>query len=330
MNDIVIFGAVSSGKSTFINALFGDNVAKTGDGITTSEATKYKYNDKLNIIDLPGINEDTGNSDLFIQRYKPYFIKAKIVFCIFDKTSAYTMKKIYDKVMSGRDIKDSYFILNKSDEIDDIDDVINGINETVGIAKVVVTSSRLAYSSIQYNKNVTTPDNIKFLKKYLFTKELNYHIVNKAYINSNFSNIKLLLEKISTKCDEELNDKFIELIERNNIIPNQLLFNLYDFRQTSICSFKDTRLERNIINLKYIVNSNIIDRFQSEYLMWLCKKEYLGNRIFNMRYIVSGNDITYVKNDNKFYKVYIQYDITNTEQIKVNKILGYTQIYFTS
>lgn len=326
MISVSIFGSVSSGKSTFINALFGSNIAKTGDGITTDKATSYKYNN-IEIIDLPGINEDVTDGSLFIEKYKKYLVKSDFMFCIFDKSSAFTMKKLYNIISKDRDdIYTTYFILNKIDNIDDIDEVVKGIEDTVDCRNIVMISSRLAYSANQYNSNQLTSENENFLKKYLFTKKLDKYLVNKAYYESNFNEIKILLSHIEEQYRNKIHKIFTDIIEDNNIIPNHILFNLYDFRQTSICSFKDKNLELLINNLKYINNNNDINRYQLEFIIALLNKFYIKKNIFNYNYVYEGTDSTFIKYRNDYYKVFIEYKATNTSYINVSNIIGYKKI----
>jgi len=53
---IMVYGTYNAGKSTLINALFGqEELAKTGDAPETSTVSEYEYNG-YTIYDTPGIN----------------------------------------------------------------------------------------------------------------------------------------------------------------------------------------------------------------------------------------------------------------------------------
>ena len=57
--NIGLFGQTSTGKSTMINSLLGEEVAKTGYGETTIYAEPYKSKTaKYTLHDLPGKNDD--------------------------------------------------------------------------------------------------------------------------------------------------------------------------------------------------------------------------------------------------------------------------------
>lgn len=219
--DCVVFGAVSSGKSTFINALLQSNVCVTGDGITTREKKEYPLG-ILNIIDLPGINE---NGDRFVNEYRYEFINAFAIFCIFDKTSAGTIRKYYDDVMELRRNKSRiYFILNKIDDIDNIDEVVRDIRKTVGNQPIFTISARLAHSVYQYRDGFVDNQNIRFLQQYSMTRELNDEDIENAYKDSEFDDVKVKIENLSTIIDIDFKFELIKIIEKNNIIPNEILF----------------------------------------------------------------------------------------------------------
>jgi GTP-binding protein EngB required for normal cell division len=58
-NNIAFFGLTATGKSTILNKLFGQKVAETGIGETTSRITSYKTKDFI-LWDIPGKNDEVS------------------------------------------------------------------------------------------------------------------------------------------------------------------------------------------------------------------------------------------------------------------------------
>lgn len=52
---IMVYGIYNAGKSTLINALIGERVAKTGDIPMTSSVDDYRWNNSI-ILDTPGVD----------------------------------------------------------------------------------------------------------------------------------------------------------------------------------------------------------------------------------------------------------------------------------
>ena len=94
---IGLVGLVSAGKSSIINALVGDKVAKTGICRTTTEPSLYENlisddNIKYNIYDLPGISDIEDTTNKYTEVVYSIIKKCNIVFWVSDIHKAFLTK----------------------------------------------------------------------------------------------------------------------------------------------------------------------------------------------------------------------------------------------
>lgn len=249
-NDCVVFGAVSSGKSTFLNALLQKCEFAMGEGVTTRERSSYPLG-RLNLVDLPGVNE---NNKKYMEQYRKDFTNAMLVFCVLDKQSVSTMLPYYTTLLEYRskaNKKNIFLVVNKSDEIDDVYQIEKELKSyrIHGLAdcKTFFVSSRLALSVYDVRNNTENLwiDSIKYVKEYLFGKcgnsqKISSEMLDNVYESSGFEKIKNVIEHMS---NIELNEMLMKIVNENDIVPNRILLN-------SIKNFNEkNKLIRNVIKI---------------------------------------------------------------------------------
>ncbi|OBV30165.1 hypothetical protein BKN38_09945 [Helicobacter sp. CLO-3] len=90
---IMLFGQYNAGKSTLLNALFGKEVAKTGDTPETYEVTPYKYGG-YTIWDTPGLNAKDDHTKITDEHYK----KCEVVIFVLSGDGAVENQGVYDLI----------------------------------------------------------------------------------------------------------------------------------------------------------------------------------------------------------------------------------------
>lgn len=138
----VLIGNVNSGKSSTINALMDDKVArvssKPGETINIEE---HKYADKILFVDTPGLDDIIkDNSETTLDYYK----KADIILFFLNAAGnvlSLTEKKVFEKIKKHNE--NIIIVLNKIDAAEDIPQLENYIAEELGREhKIIPISSK--------------------------------------------------------------------------------------------------------------------------------------------------------------------------------------------
>ncbi len=91
---LMIYGTYNSGKSTLLNALFGEEEkAKTGDAPETAQVHGYQYNG-YTIYDTPGINAPIKHEEVTTEHLN----KSEIVLFVMSNDGSFEEEYVYDRI----------------------------------------------------------------------------------------------------------------------------------------------------------------------------------------------------------------------------------------
>ena len=125
---LMIYGTYNAGKSTLLNALFGqDEMAKTGDTPETKDVKPYKYNG-YTIYDTPGLNAK-GEDDMTTSEHLD---KSEVVLFVMSNNGSLEEDYVYTKIVEVIKAKKPIIIvLNNKTGID-----INSVEAQESIMKI--------------------------------------------------------------------------------------------------------------------------------------------------------------------------------------------------
>jgi small GTP-binding protein len=272
---IVIVGTISSGKSTFLNAIIQNNYFKMGDGLTTLRQEDYKL-DHMRLIDIPGLNEASKNN---LEDYMPIIQNALAVFHIVDaaQVSSIATSVILDNVYSWRANHDDpkiYHVLNKTDSIDNLELVLEEfakkfLKYKTITPEIIPISAKSALASIVFNKNYDDATQEKFIiktvwgnKKEKTRDDITEQDLNEIYKDSNFDSIKTIIEDIY------ILSIYKHAIDRQNTVPCSALERaVNDYNHDSTEKKGSHIVARASIGMGYILRIIPSLRSVSEYLI---------------------------------------------------------------
>jgi GTPase Era involved in 16S rRNA processing len=233
----VVIGCISSGKSTFINAIIEENKVRTGRGVTTTKPLFISKNDlidrdvlgDLKIVDLPGLNESDKDQISALKKYKDIVKNALGVFYIFNESdvdsgeSTVILKALaqWRKHLPDEEI---YVILNKIDEIGGLPEkrekyiriLTKKIRKKLKLVKlkkrtIISISSRYALVSTLFSKNLETEEQFKFIIDELYGKvrrvereDILLEDMKELYYDSNFAQVCEIINNIKTNLEEKI------------------------------------------------------------------------------------------------------------------------------
>jgi GTP-binding protein EngB required for normal cell division len=91
---LMLYGTYNAGKSTLLNALYGEERAKTGDAPETSIVTPYDWNGYI-IYDTPGIDAPIEHEEITQEHLKTI----EIVLFVISNDGAFEERYIYEKII---------------------------------------------------------------------------------------------------------------------------------------------------------------------------------------------------------------------------------------
>lgn len=260
---LIIYGAYNAGKSTLLNALFGqDELAKTGDAPETKEVCEYPFNG-YTIYDTPGLNA-RGEDDIITTEH---LTKSEVVLFVISNNGSLEEEFIYNKISEVVQANKPIIIvlnnktgidLNSREAIELIDKVsinLRKVGDRKRIERIeskvdvcMVNAKSALKSKLENKKIMLAKSNIKVLE------EMIDHCLNnsgeKEVINALNSYIIKFIEVLIAKVDQNIDNKEVQKVE-------ELITYLLKFRQNS--EFK----------LKNIINKNILEINKSLYSMFL-------------------------------------------------------------
>lgn len=124
---IVLFGQPGAGKSSTINALCGEKMAKTSNQTDTTIDLQIIEHNKLIFIDLPGYGTEKFPAEDFFTKFKP--LQYDLFLCLFSgklhDADVEFFKSVYDLA------KPCIFVRNKTDEIYDDEKTLKESKEDI-------------------------------------------------------------------------------------------------------------------------------------------------------------------------------------------------------
>jgi GTP-binding protein EngB required for normal cell division len=185
---IMVYGTYNAGKSTLINALFGqEELAKTGDAPETSTVSAYEYNG-YTIYDTPGINAPQEHEAVTQEHLK----KCELVLFVLSNDGSLEEKYIYEKISEIVKLEKPILIV---------------VNNKAGIDKDSIEEVE-QFDKININlRKIGDANGIEAIET-----RVNISMVNaKTALKAKLENKKLLLEKsnilvLETEIDKLLNE----------------------------------------------------------------------------------------------------------------------------
>jgi len=222
---IMVYGTYNAGKSTLINALFGKEVAKTGDTPETKEVHEYNYKG-FTIYDTPGLNANTTDDKVTQEQFE----KTEIVLFVLSSKGAFEEEYVYNKIAKTIKAKKPIIIIinNKSGyEINSIETqkILQKISQNLSLVakkenidniedkvKICMVNALSAFKARVENKKI-------LLKKsnILYLENLISEILDKSgkneILNTLNSNLNNFLDNIIQKIDNNLDNNQLKETE---------------------------------------------------------------------------------------------------------------------
>ena len=111
---IMVYGVYNAGKSTLINALIGDNVARTGDIPLTDSIDAYQWNN-TQILDTPGVDAPLAHEEVTREQ----MLKADAIIFVVNPSGAAEEEKTLRVLVDILQAKKKLFlVLNDKDKMD--------------------------------------------------------------------------------------------------------------------------------------------------------------------------------------------------------------------
>ncbi len=229
---LMVYGVYNAGKSTLINAIFGREIAKTGDIPQTSQIAGYEYK-HYTIYDTPGINAPIAHEKLS----KEHLNKVEIILFVISNDGSLEERYIYEEIENIKKLnKPIIVVLNNKAGID-----MNGIDAYLQLEKVssyledediFMVDALSAYDGKVENEIELIKDSkIQILEEKideLLGKSGKKEIIQT--LNSFLINYTTLLKQ---RIDMQIEDKELQKLE-------QLLTYLYTLKENSKIEFDKT------------------------------------------------------------------------------------------
>jgi len=255
---LMIYGTYNAGKSTLLNALYGQNeLAKTGDAPETKEVHEYKYNG-YTIFDTPGLN---ARSDDDITT-KEHLSKSEVILFVLSNNGSLEEEYVYEKISEVVKVNKPIIIVlnNKSginpNSVESIE-LINKVGENLrkvgdrhGIENIerkvsicMVNAKTALKGKIENKKLILKKSNIIKLEQMI------ENFLSEAGVNEVINALNLYIQKfidsVIIKIDNKIDNREVQKIE-------ELITYLEKQKQGS-----QTKLE-NVVNRKIPIFSDTV------------------------------------------------------------------------
>ncbi|RYA24553.1 hypothetical protein CRU96_02660 [Malaciobacter halophilus] len=257
---LMIYGTYNAGKSTLLNALFGqDELAKTGDAPETKDVHEYKYN-SYTIYDTPGLNA-RSEDDIVT---KEHLAKSEVILFVISNNGSLEEDYVYDKISEVvKAKKPTILVLNNKNGIDQysveaknsmikVGENLRKIGDRNGVENIetkvslCMINAKTALKAKLENKNLILKKSNILQLETMIEKLLN-DSGNKEVINALNIYIQNFINNIVSKIDNKINNVEVQKTE-------ELITYLEKFKQSSEVKLK------NIVNKK---TSSMIDTIAS-------------------------------------------------------------------
>jgi len=141
---IGIYGKRNSGKSSLVNAITGTETALVSDYAGTTTDPVYKAMEIYGIgpcvfIDTAGFDDEGEIGELRVKKTKESLNKTDVALVVFDGSKDIEKEKEWIETLKKKGIP-TVAVLNKSDLLNDIEDISNYIEKETGIEPIVVSA----------------------------------------------------------------------------------------------------------------------------------------------------------------------------------------------
>ncbi|MCX6075663.1 MAG: dynamin family protein [Campylobacterales bacterium] len=242
---IMVYGTYNAGKSTLLNALFGqEEMAKTGDSPETAEVYGYEYNG-VTIYDTPGINAPQEHEEVT----KEHLDKSEIILFVLSNDGSLEEQFVYEKISEIVKANKPIILvlnnkrgteLNSKEAIDEINKVNvnlsrigdrNGIDRIENKVAICMVNAKTALKAKIENKNLLLEkSNILQLEKMI--EEVLEKSGTSEVINALNGYIQKFIDNVILKIDNKIDTKEVQKTE-------ELITFLEKYKQSSEVKLKN-------------------------------------------------------------------------------------------
>ncbi len=212
---LMFYGVYNSGKSSLLNAIAGDNIAKVGDVPTTNQVLTYRWKN-FDLVDTPGINGPIRD----YQISKSELTKHDIVLFVIDDSDTFDSKIVAEEIVSIIEMKKPLIIFlnaKQGGDSEKVDRIRLKLSENiVKAAKCKGMDENVVYQQYEFiTGKAKTAFKAKVENKNKLLQSSNIQIVEKCITQKleEIDSIKLLLVPLSSlsiyldKLEEELSNQ---------------------------------------------------------------------------------------------------------------------------